>query len=85
MVSKAKKIKSKADAIKEKVDQVKDVVDKAQTIRDTASDIESIDPNTVTAADIIKITAQIAGLADPTGIAGVVENFSCPLCSQIFK
>lgn len=38
-----------------------------------------------TEADYVNLAAQIAALADPTGIAGVVENYSYPKCSQIFK
>ena len=56
-MKKAKTIKTKADAVKEKVGTVKDVVNKALIIRKTAENIESIDPETVTTADIIKITA----------------------------
>lgn len=34
-------------------------------------------------ADIIRITAEIVSLFDPTGIASVVAAYSYPLCSKI--
>lgn len=34
-------------------------------------------------ADIIRVTAEIASLVDPTGVAGVVAAYSFPLCSTI--
>lgn len=37
-----------------------------------------------TVADYIRLSAEVAALADPTGIAGVVEKYSYPKCSQIF-
>jgi hypothetical protein len=38
----------------------------------------------ITDADIVRISAQIAALADPTGIASTVEAYSHPKCSEIF-
>jgi len=38
----------------------------------------------MTAADMVRMAAQIAGMADPTGVAGVIENFSYPKCTEIF-
>jgi hypothetical protein len=34
-------------------------------------------------ADIIRVTAEIAALVDPTGLAGVVAAYSYPLCSEM--
>jgi hypothetical protein len=34
-------------------------------------------------ADVIRVTAEIASLVDPTGISGVVAAYSYPLCSTI--
>lgn len=34
-------------------------------------------------ADIIRVTAEIASLVDPTGVAGVVAAYTYPLCSSI--
>ncbi len=78
MVDKAKEIKKKAETVKEKIEQ-------ATSIIDTANEVATADYSKFTEADYVRLAAQIAGLADPTGIAGVVENFSYPKCSQILK
>lgn len=33
--------------------------------------------------DIIRVTAEIAALVDPTGIAGVVAAYTYPKCSEM--
>jgi len=59
---------------------MKETVDIAQG----ASDILTADPNSVTAEDIVRISAQIAALADPTGIAGTVAAYTYAKCSKLF-
>ncbi len=39
----------------------------------------------MTEADIVRLTAEIASIADPTGIASTVAAYSHPKCSQIMK
>lgn len=48
-----------------------------------AEQVNSSDPSKMTAADIIRLTAEIAAIADPTGIASTVAAYSHPKCSQI--
>lgn len=45
--------------------------------------MSNLDMTKVTTADMARISAQIASLADPTGIAKVVESFSFPKCNEI--
>jgi hypothetical protein len=52
----------------------------ASTSRDVLNFILS--PN-LTPADMIRITAEIVSLVDPTGVASVVAAYSYPLCSDI--
>lgn len=48
------------------------------------NEIKNFDPKKITAADIIRISSQIAALVDPTGIASTVASFSYPKCSALF-
>ncbi len=41
------------------------------------------DPTTVSVEDMIRVSAQIAALADPTGISDIVSAYTYPKCSQI--
>ena len=47
--------------------------------------MEQVQLDTVTEADMIRLSADIANIFDPTGIAGVVAKFSHPKCSEIFE
>jgi hypothetical protein len=40
-------------------------------------------PDSVSDADIVRMTAEIAALVDPTGIAGVIGAYSYRKCSTI--
>ncbi len=46
-------------------------------------DALNADPSTLTAEDIVRVSAQIAALADPSGISGVVSAYSYPKCTQV--
>jgi hypothetical protein len=46
-------------------------------------DLLKADDNDVTPEDILRVSSQIASLADPTGASGVVSSFSYPKCDQI--
>jgi len=52
---------------------------------DDAHEIQNADADKMTAADIVRMAAQIAAMADPTGVAGVIENFSYPKCTELFQ
>jgi hypothetical protein len=43
----------------------------------------SSDPETITAEDIVRLSAMIAALADPTGVAGTIAAYTYSKCSQI--
>jgi hypothetical protein len=67
--------------------KVVDFFKKAGTVASTASTARDIvnlflvpDP---TPADIIRVTAEMVALFDPTGIAGTVAAFSYPVCTDI--
>jgi len=78
LVKKAQDLKKTGKAAKEKIDKANEIIEKAQKVAQA-------NPNTMTAADYVQMAASIASISDPTGIASVVENFSYPICSQIFK
>lgn len=40
-------------------------------------------PDSVSEADIVRMTAEFAALVDPTGVAGVVATYSYRKCSTI--
>lgn len=40
-------------------------------------------PEELTPEDIVRVSAQIAGLVDPTGIADVIAAYAYPKCSKI--
>lgn len=84
-MDKAKDIKKQVDKVKDKVEKIKEQYDQAAAIVGTAEEVATSDYSNFTEADYVRLAAQIAGLADPTGIAGTIENFSHPKCSQIFK
>lgn len=85
VVEKAKEIKDKVQKVKDKVDEVQEQYEQAQAIISAAKNVADVDTNTMTEADYVRLAAQIAALADPTGIAGVVESYSHPKCSQISR
>lgn len=54
----------------------------AQAAHGAATDaVELMDEEVVTEADILRISAQIAGLVDPSGVADTVAAYSYPKCS----
>jgi hypothetical protein len=85
LIEKAKDIKKKVETVKEKVDKVKEQYEQAQSIVDTANKVASEDYSNYTEEDYARLAASVAALADPTGIAGVIENYTHPKCSKIFK
>jgi len=64
------------------VDKGKKVADAADIAVD-ASEMAEADPDTITAEDIVRISAAIAALVDPTGIAGTIAAYTYPKCSKI--
>jgi hypothetical protein len=44
--------------------------------------VQLIDDDVVTEEDIIRISAEIAAIADPTGVAGAVAAYTYPKCSK---
>ena len=85
LVDKAKDIKNQVEKVKTQVEKVKEQYEQARDIIDTANKVATEDYSNYTPADYARLAASVAALADPTGIAGVVENFSHPKCSEIFK
>lgn len=78
---------SKLKDLYNKNQNVVDFFKKAGTVASTASTARDVvnlflvpDP---TPADIIRVTAEMAALFDPYGIAGTVAAFSYPLCTDI--
>lgn len=74
----------------ERADQFKAYLEKAQTqIENPNADITGIrdflktDVTKMTEDEIVKLTADIAAIADPTGIAGTISAYSYGLCSKI--
>ncbi len=78
-----KKLVKKAKNIKRGTEKAQGYLEKAREVVDVAQQVDSADPNKMTAADIIRLTAEIAAIADPTGIASTVAAYSHPKCSQI--
>ena len=81
VVDAAKKTKK----LKEKGEKIKEAYEKAADAADAVDQLEQIKDDNITEADIVRISASIAALADPTGIASTVEAYSHPKCSQLFK
>ncbi len=87
IVSKLKDGFTKLKDLYNKNQNVVDFFKKAGTVASTASTARDIvnlflvpDPQP---ADIIRVTAEMAALFDPTGIAGTVAAFSYPICTDI--
>lgn len=49
----------------------------------STAEILAADPSTVTTEDIVRVSAQIAALVDPTGALDVVASYTYPKCSKI--
>ena len=58
--------------MKDAAEKVKEQYDQATSIIGTAQEVATANPDQMTEADFVRLAAQIAALADPTGIAGVV-------------
>jgi hypothetical protein len=43
----------------------------------------SANPDSVTDADIVRMSAELAAVVDPTGVAGVTAAYSYPKCSTL--
>ncbi len=75
--------------LKDNSEKVQDLISKAQgkfpavEAGKSVNDIFSANTNDVTPEDIVRVTAEIASLADPTGIADVVSAYTFPKCSKI--
>lgn len=86
-------IKKKFEDLKkllEGADKFKGLVDKyASAAGDVGSEVKSaqavssIDTTKVTEEEMVKLAADIAAIADPTGIAGTVAAYSFSKCSKI--
>lgn len=57
----------------------------AQELLETVSEANEIDLNKVTVADMLRLSARLGAVFDPTGLANVVANFTYPRCSEIKK
>jgi len=79
------KVKAAYDANQKYADFLK----KAATVASYASAANSImvaltsNYSSLTAEDIIRVSAQVAALADPTGVFSVVAAYTYPRCSQV--
>lgn len=78
-----KKLVNKAKKIKRGVEKAHGYYEKAREVVAVADQVAHANPSKMTAADIIRLTAEIAAIADPTGIASTVAAYSHPKCSQI--
>jgi hypothetical protein len=78
--------------LKRRYEQLKALYERAQPALDAAlrakqahgatlDAVELMDEEVVTEADILRISAQIAAIADPTGVADTVAAYSYPKCS----
>lgn len=77
------KVLEKADTFKGLVD---DAVGMAGDIAEEAKSAQAAttaDSSAMTEEDIVKMAADIAALADPTGIAGTVSAYTYSKCSKI--
>ena len=67
----------------------KELIQKGATVAAYASTANSVsvaltsNSSSLTNADIVRMCAQVAALADPTGIAATVAAYSYPMCSDI--
>ena len=75
----------KTKKLREKGEKIQEAYEKAADAADAVDQLEQINDDNITEADIVRISASIAALADPTGIASTIEAYSHPKCSQIFK
>merc|ERR1719384_264734 len=75
----AEKLKQ-AEKAKKVVSDAKSKVEFGQEVVDTVSDALENDPSEMTAADYVRVSAEVASLMDPTGVAGVVAGYSFPRC-----
>ena len=74
---KAKEVAKDPEAMKDTAEKLVDLTQKSQALAES-------DPDKMTAADYVRMSAEIAGIFDPTGAASVVASFSHPKCNEIF-
>jgi hypothetical protein len=88
----AVKLKSLFESMKsvyEKSQKAQDAISKGQGKFPVVNSGKSIgeilkaDPNSITPEDMVRVSSQIAALADPTGVSDVVSAYSYPICSKI--
>ncbi len=69
-------------ANKAAIENGKALVDAAGKVATIASVGVALNDDDIVIEDIVRISAQIASLVDPTGIAGVVGAFTYPKCKS---
>ncbi len=79
-----KKIIEKGKQMKQKYDSYGEDIKKSIDSIGAANELIKMETGKVTEADMVRISAQIAALVDPTGIASVIQAFAYPKCSDIF-
>lgn len=70
----------------DKTEQLRTIVSKstaAVIAGKSLADVMTAKSDDVTAEDIVRVSAQIAGLIDPTGVADTVAAYTYPKCSKI--
>jgi len=72
-----------AERKKKVISEAKSKLDKAEEVVETVSDALDNDYDEMTAADYIRLAAEIADLMDPTGVAGAIAAYSFPKCSAL--
>ncbi len=90
---------AKVADLKDKFKQLKDLSDKSGKVQDliakaqgkfpaveagkSVKDVLATKSEDLLPEDIVRVSAQIAGLADPTGVADVVGAYAYSKCSKI--
>lgn len=79
-------LKQKYRALTEAYERAKPAMEAAFAAKSAAgaaiNTVNLIDENNVTEEDIVRISAEIAAVADPTGVAGAVASYTYPTCSK---
>ena len=81
-INKAKtKAKDMTKEIAKDPSKLQEAGENLHTIVSKSEEMATADPDKMTAADYIRLSAEIAAVFDPTGAASVVASFSHPKCN----
>lgn len=80
-----KKLAQKTKTVREVGTKVVKKAQAAAAVGIVTYHVAAADPNKMTEEDMVRLSAEIASLLDPTGISSTVAAYTHPKCSKIFE